>query len=50
MSKGDQMQVPLTIRDHLERAALVYGERVGVFDEPDQPAAPLTAADGGPLT
>ncbi len=35
------MQVPLTIRDHLERAALVYGERVGVVDEPDQPAPSL---------
>ncbi len=44
------MQVPLTIRDHLERAALVYGDRVGVLDEPDQPAPPLTAAGGGPLT
>ena len=35
------MFVPLTIRDHLERARLVYGNRVGVFDEPDQPAEPL---------
>jgi fatty-acyl-CoA synthase len=35
------MQVPLTIRDHLERAALVYGDRIGVVDEPDQPAPPL---------
>ncbi|HEX5614878.1 MAG TPA: AMP-binding protein [Acidimicrobiia bacterium] len=33
------MQVPLTIRDHLERAELVYGRRIGVVDEPDQPAA-----------
>ena len=32
------MKVPLTIRDHLERAELVYGDRVGVIDEPDQPA------------
>jgi acyl-CoA synthetase (AMP-forming)/AMP-acid ligase II len=39
------MKVPLTIRDHLERAALVYGERTGVIDEPDQPARPL-----GPLS
>jgi fatty-acyl-CoA synthase len=30
------MQVPLTIADHLERAALVYPERIGVVDEPDQ--------------
>jgi fatty-acyl-CoA synthase len=32
------MRVPLTIADHLERAALVYPERIGVVDEPDQPA------------
>jgi acyl-CoA synthetase (AMP-forming)/AMP-acid ligase II len=32
------MRVPLTIADHLERAALVYPDRVGVVDEPDQPA------------
>jgi fatty-acyl-CoA synthase len=44
------MQVPLTIRDHIERAAIVYGDRVGVVDEPDQPAPPLLAPDGGPLT
>jgi fatty-acyl-CoA synthase len=33
------MRVPLTVADHLERAALVYPDRVGVIDEPDQPAA-----------
>ncbi len=33
------MRVPLTIADYLERAALVYPDRVGVVDEPDQPAA-----------
>ena len=33
------MRVPLTIADHLERAALVNPERVGLVDEPDQPAA-----------
>ena len=32
------MRVPLTIADHLARAALVYPDRVGVVDEPDQPA------------
>jgi acyl-CoA synthetase (AMP-forming)/AMP-acid ligase II len=39
------MKVPLTIVDHLRRAELVYGDRVGLVDEPDQPAppwAPLT--------
>ncbi len=35
------MRVPLTIADHLERAALVYPERIGVVDEPDQPARVL---------
>ncbi len=35
------MKVPLTIRDHIERAALVYGNRVGIVDEPDQVAPPL---------
>jgi acyl-CoA synthetase (AMP-forming)/AMP-acid ligase II len=34
------MRVPLTIADFLERAALVYPDRVGVVDEPDQPADP----------
>ncbi|HEX5366728.1 MAG TPA: AMP-binding protein [Acidimicrobiales bacterium] len=33
------MRVPLTIADHLERAALAYPDRVGVVDEPLQPAA-----------
>ena len=32
------MRVPLTVNDFLERAELVYGERVGLIDEPDQPA------------
>ena len=36
------MKTPLTIRDHIERAALVYGDRVGIVDEPDQVAPPLT--------
>src|SRR5215831_11304635 len=35
------MRVPLTVNDFLERAALVYGERIGIVDEPDQPAASL---------
>ncbi|HEY8544168.1 MAG TPA: AMP-binding protein [Acidimicrobiales bacterium] len=35
------MKVPLTVRDHIERAAIVYGDRVGVVDEPDQPAPSL---------
>jgi acyl-CoA synthetase (AMP-forming)/AMP-acid ligase II len=32
------MKVPLTVSDFLDRAALVYGDRTGVVDEPDQPA------------
>jgi len=35
------MRVPLTVGDFLQRAALVYGDRVGVVDEPDQPAPSL---------
>lgn len=35
------MEFPLTVRDFLDRAAAVYPERVGVVDEPDQPAASL---------
>ena len=32
------MKVPLTIRDHLDRALAVYPHRVAFVDEPDQPA------------
>ncbi len=32
------MQVPLTIRDFLDRAATVYPDRTAFVDEPDQPA------------
>ena len=35
------MHVPLTVLDFIERAELVYGGRVGVIDEPDQPAESL---------
>src|SRR4051794_20036319 len=35
------MEVPLTIRDHLDRAEKVYPDRIGVIDEPDQPAPSL---------
>ncbi len=33
------MKVALTIVDHLRRAEQVYGDRIAVIDEPDQPAA-----------
>ena len=39
------MKVALTVRDHLERAELVYGDRVGIVDEPDQPAPSLGGHD-----
>ncbi|WP_139983714.1 AMP-binding protein [Nocardioides litoris] len=35
------MLVPLTVNDFIDRAVQVYGERIGVVDEPDQPAPSL---------
>ena len=35
------MRTPLTIGGHLDRAALVYGDRIGVVDEPDAPGGGL---------
>jgi acyl-CoA synthetase (AMP-forming)/AMP-acid ligase II len=35
------MRVPLTVSDFIDRAELVYRDRVGVVDEPDQPAESL---------
>ena len=35
------MIVPLTLLDFIERAELVYGDRVGVVDEPDPPGGGL---------
>ncbi|HMK11051.1 MAG TPA: AMP-binding protein, partial [Acidimicrobiales bacterium] len=32
------MKVALTVIDFLRRAELVYGDRIGLVDEPDQPA------------
>ncbi|MFE3499835.1 AMP-binding protein [Kitasatospora sp. NPDC059160] len=32
------MQIPLSVLDFLDRAELVYGDRVGIVDEPVQPA------------
>jgi acyl-CoA synthetase (AMP-forming)/AMP-acid ligase II len=43
------VKVPLTILDHLERAELVYGDRVVVIDEPGQPADPWPAITGARL-
>jgi fatty-acyl-CoA synthase len=35
------MIVPFSVSDFLDRARVVYGDRVGVIDEPDQPAPSL---------
>src|SRR6188508_623913 len=35
------MHVPFSVSDFIDRAVQVYGERIGVVDEPDQPAASL---------
>ncbi|MGN6753834.1 MAG: AMP-binding protein [Intrasporangium sp.] len=35
------MLVPFTVNDFLDRGSLVYGDRVGFVDEPNQPAASL---------
>ncbi|GAA1929431.1 AMP-binding protein [Nocardioides lentus] len=46
------MLVPLTVSDFLDRATTVYADRVGVVDEPQQPApslGELTYADLGAL-
>ncbi|MGQ0831686.1 MAG: AMP-binding protein [Microthrixaceae bacterium] len=41
------MRTPLTIGGHLDRAALVYGERTGIVDEPDAPGGGLGAITYG---
>lgn len=41
------MIVPFSVSDFIDRAVQVYGERVGVVDEPDQPAPPLAGPLGG---
>src|SRR5438034_4645594 len=35
------MRVPLTIGDFLQRADAIYGDRIGVIDEPDAPGGSL---------
>jgi len=39
------MERPLLLSDFLNRAEIVYRDRLAIFDEPDQPASPF-----GPLT
>ena len=41
------MRTPLTIGGHLDRAAVVYGDRVGLVDEPDPPGGGLGAITYG---
>src|SRR5688572_15467214 len=36
-----RMRTPMTIGGHLDRAALVYGDRIGIHDEPDAPGGGL---------
>jgi acyl-CoA synthetase (AMP-forming)/AMP-acid ligase II len=35
------MIVPFSVNDFLDRARAVYGERIGIYDEPNQPAESL---------
>lgn len=35
------MHVPFSVSDFIDRAVQVYGDRAGIVDEPDQPAASL---------
>ncbi|MBU3701216.1 MAG: AMP-binding protein [Acidimicrobiia bacterium] len=39
------MRVPLTVNDFLRRAELVYGDRIAIVDDPDQPASNWGAID-----
>ena len=39
--RSGPMRTPLTIGGHLDRAALVYGDRIGIIDEPDAPGGGL---------
>ena len=39
------MRVPLTVNDFLDRAELVYGDRIAIVDDPDQPASSWGSID-----
>ena len=41
MACNGAMKIPFNILDFLTRAETVYGDRIGVIDEPDQPADSL---------
>ncbi len=40
-TRGDHVHTAMTTCDFLERAALVYGDRIGIIDEPNQVAPSL---------
>src|SRR5690242_17528296 len=40
------MRVPLTIADQIERAELIYPDRIGIVDEPDTEAGPCQESPG----
>ena len=42
------MKVPLTVVDYIRRAELVYGDRVAIVDEPNQPAVVVGLAHVSP--
>jgi fatty-acyl-CoA synthase len=44
------MRVPLTVRDFIDRAELVYGERIGLVDEPDGGEAGERGGSWGAIT
>ena len=43
------MRVPLTTQDFLERAEVVWANRTGILDEPNQPAASVGAITYGEM-
>ena len=49
LNKGAAVKVPLTVLDFLNRAAVVYPDRVAIVDEPDQPADPMPTMTYGEL-
>src|SRR3954454_7193963 len=44
------MRVPLTIADQIERAELIYPDRIGIVDEPDSATSILCQDSLGTLT
>lgn len=48
-TRGVVMRVPLTIQDFLDRAEVVFGDRVAIVDEPDPPGGSLGSITYGQL-